>query len=145
VKRNKRIEREQGDVNTTVNRREYWKRNLKGESKRWFDEDKKYFLHQSLSTPVLNVLSRAQGVYIEDLTGKKYIDMHGNGVHNAGFNNPAVVEAVKKQLEEHMTFAPAAIRIFRPLSWPKSSRKLRPVDYAVPFSAREDRKPSRWP
>ena len=104
--KDKRIEREQGDVNTTENRREYWKRNLKGESKRWFEEDQKYFLHQSLSTPVLNVLSRAQGACIEDLDGKKYIDMHGNGVHNAGFNNPAVIEAVKKQLEENMTFCP---------------------------------------
>ncbi len=106
MKKDKRIEREQGDVNTTADRQKYWTRNLKGESKRWFDEDQKYFLHQSLSTPVLNVLSRAQGVYIEDLAGNKYIDMHGNGVHNAGFNNPAVIEAVNKQLDESMTFCP---------------------------------------
>ena len=106
VKKNKRIEGEQGDVNTTQNRKKYWQRNLKGASKRWFDEDQKYFLHQSLSTPVLNVLSRAQGATIEDMDGKKYIDMHGNGVHNAGYNNIMVIEAVKKQLEENMTFCP---------------------------------------
>ena len=106
MKKDKRIEREQGDVNTTTNRRKYWGRNLSGESKKWFEEDKKYFLHQSLSTPVLNVLAKANGIYIEDLNGKKYIDMHGNGVHNAGFNNPAVIEAVKKQLDEGMTFCP---------------------------------------
>jgi 4-aminobutyrate aminotransferase len=102
----KRIEREQGDVNTTANRRKYWERNLSSEARQWFDEDQKYFLHQSLSTPVLNVLSNAEGIYIEDLDGNKYIDMHGNGVHNAGFNNPAVIEAVKKQLDEGMTFCP---------------------------------------
>ena len=56
-------------------------------------------MHQSLSTPVLNVLSGAQGIYIEDLNGKKYIDMHGNGVHNAGFNNPAVIEAADHSFE----------------------------------------------
>ncbi len=100
------IEREQGDVNTTENRSKYWERNLSNKAKKWFDEDTKYFLHQSLSSPVLNVLSRARGVYLEDLDGKKYIDMHGNGVHNAGFNNPAVIEAVKKQLDESMTFCP---------------------------------------
>ena len=104
MKKDKRIEREQGDVNTTANRRKYWERNLTDRAKRWFDEDTKYFLHQSLSTPVLNVLSKAHGIYIADLDGKKYIDMHGNGVHNAGFNNPAVIEAVKKQLDEGMTF-----------------------------------------
>lgn len=105
-KADKRVEREQGDVNTTDNRRKYWERNLSGESKKWFDEDHKYFLHQSLSTPVINVIAKAQGIYIEDLDGKRYIDMHGNGVHNAGFNNPAVIEAVKKQLDDGLTFCP---------------------------------------
>ncbi len=106
VKKDKRIEGEQGDINTTPNRRKYWERNLSAEAKKWFDEDHKYFLHQSLSTPVLNVLSSTHGIYIKDLNGKEYIDMHGNGVHNAGFNNPAVVDAVKKQLDEGMSFCP---------------------------------------
>ncbi|MEJ2166095.1 MAG: aspartate aminotransferase family protein [Desulfobacterales bacterium] len=106
MEKDTRIEREQGDVNTTANRRKYWERNLSDRARKWFEEDKKYFLHQSLSTPVLNVLARAHGIYIEDLDGKKYIDMHGNGVHNAGFNNPAVIQAVKKQLDEGMTFCP---------------------------------------
>lgn len=104
--KDKRIEREQGDVNTTQNRRKYWERNLSGSTKHWFEEDKTYFLHQSLSTPVLNVLSKTQGIYLKDLNGKKYIDMHGNGVHNAGFNNPLVIKAVKQQLEAGMTFCP---------------------------------------
>ncbi len=104
--KDKRFEREQGDVNTTPNRKKYWEQNLSEQAQAWFEEDTQYFLHQSLSTPVLNVLSRTEGIYIEDLDGKKYIDMHGNGVHNAGFNNPAVVEAVKRQLTEGITFCP---------------------------------------
>jgi 4-aminobutyrate aminotransferase len=55
---------------------------------------------------VLNVISKAQGIYLEDLDGKQYIDMHGNGVHNAGFNNPEVIEALKKQLDAGMSFCP---------------------------------------
>lgn len=106
LKRDKRFEREQGDINTTPNRRKYWQRNLSEATKAWFDQDAKYFLHQSLSTPVLNVLSKAEGIYIRDLDGKQYIDMHGNGVHNAGFNNPAAVEAIKRQLDEGMSFCP---------------------------------------
>ena len=105
-KKDKRFEREQGDINTTTNRRKYWERNLSKQARTWFDEDTKYFLHQSLSTPVLNVLSRAEGIYLQDLEGNKYIDMHGNGVHNAGFNNPSVVEAVKRQLDEGLSFCP---------------------------------------
>jgi 4-aminobutyrate aminotransferase len=101
-----RMQREQGDVNTTPNRRKYWERNLSSEARRWFEEDGRYFLHQSLSTPVLNVLSGAEGACIRDLEGRSFIDMHGNGVHNAGFNHPAVLAAVRRQLDEGLTFCP---------------------------------------
>jgi len=106
MQREKRFEREQGDINLTPNRRKFWERNLSGAARKWFEEDSKYFLHQSLSTPVLNVISKAQGIYLEDLDGKQYIDMHGNGVHNAGFNNPEVIEALKIQLDAGMSFCP---------------------------------------
>ncbi|NIS63155.1 MAG: aspartate aminotransferase family protein [Proteobacteria bacterium] len=106
VKREKYLGREQGDINTTPNRRKYWERNLSGPARAWFYEDTKYFLHQSLSTPVLNVISKAYDIYIEDVNGKRFIDMHGNGVHNAGFNNPEVIQAVKKQIDEELTFCP---------------------------------------
>ena len=97
------IRKGRGEVNITMNRKKYWERNLSDQAKKWFDKDAKYFLHQISSTPVLNVMSKAHGIYIEDLEGKKYIDMHGNGVHDVGFNNPEVIEAVKKQLDEEMT------------------------------------------
>ena len=99
-------EAEQGDINTTEARQLYWERNLSGEARKWFEEDAKYFLHQSLSTPVINVIARAAGAWIEDLDGKRYLDMHGNGVHNAGFNHPTVVQAVKEQLDDGLTFCP---------------------------------------
>jgi 4-aminobutyrate aminotransferase-like enzyme len=101
-----RFEREQGDINTTTHRKTYWSRNLGPESRKWFEADQKYFLHQSLSSPVLNVLTRASGASIQDLDGRTYLDMHGNGVHNAGFNNPDIIEAVKAALDEGMTFCP---------------------------------------
>lgn len=97
---------EQGDVNSTDNRRYYWENNLHGKARDIFERDKQFFLHQNLSTPVMNVLARAEGIYLEDMDGKKYMDMHGNGVHNAGFNNPEVLQAVRKQLDNHMTFCP---------------------------------------
>lgn len=101
----KTVSKEQGDNNSTENRKIYTQ-NLSEETKHWIDEDSKYFLHQALSTPVMNVLSRTEGAYIVDLNGKKYLDLHGNGVHNAGFNNPKVVEAVKAQLDMSLAFTP---------------------------------------
>ena len=101
-----RFSSEQGDVNTTQNRQKYWDKNLSEAAKSICARDNEYFLHQNLSTPVMNVLSKAHGIYIEDIDGKKYMDMHGNGVHNAGFNNPEIITAVKDQLDAQMTFCP---------------------------------------
>jgi len=99
------ISREQGDNNSTE-RRKIFHQKLDAETKLWIEEDSKYFLHQALSTPVMNVLSKTEGAYIVDLNGNKYLDLHGNGVHNAGFTNPKVVEAVKAQLDESLAFTP---------------------------------------
>ena len=63
-------------------------------------EDARYFLHQSLSTPCLNALAAAEGVYLPDLQGRRYLDFHGNNVHQVGFGNPDVIAAVKRQLDE---------------------------------------------
>jgi 4-aminobutyrate aminotransferase-like enzyme len=99
------VSREQGDNNATENRKTY-NQNLDSKTQRWINEDAQYFLHQALSTPVMNVLSKTEGAYIEDMNGKRYLDLHGNGVHNAGFNNPKVVEAVKAQLDASLAFTP---------------------------------------
>jgi 4-aminobutyrate aminotransferase len=98
--------REQGDVNLTPRRKLFWQRHLDAQSRQILDQDSQYFLHQALSTPVLNVIKGASGAELFDLQGRSYLDMHGNGVHNAGFNNPHVVAAVRRQLEEELTFCP---------------------------------------
>jgi len=100
------MEREQGDINTTPTREKWWQRNLSERGRKILDDDNRYFLRQSLSTPVMNAIGKAYSIYIEDIEGKRYIDMHGNGVHNAGFNNPEVIEAVKNQLDSQLTFCP---------------------------------------
>lgn len=46
-------------------------------------QDARWFLYQSLSTPCLNALTRAQGAWIEDVEGRRYLDFHGNNVHQA--------------------------------------------------------------
>lgn len=99
------VSREQGDHNASELRKRYRDR-LDDQTQSLIAEDAQYFLHQALSTPVMNVLSRTEGPYIYDLTGKRYLDLHGNGVHNAGFSNPAVVAAVIKQLEARLAFTP---------------------------------------
>ena len=45
-------------------------------------------------------MQSCEGIYIEDLQGRRYMDFHGNNVHQVGFSNPDVIAAIKKQLDE---------------------------------------------
>src|SRR5512132_1765451 len=90
----------EGDLNLSPRRVEWARRHIGDDTRRWLDEDSRYFLHQALSTPCLNVLARADGIYVEDVEGRRYMDFHGNSVHQVGFANPAVVAAIKAQLDQ---------------------------------------------
>jgi 4-aminobutyrate aminotransferase len=89
----------EGDVNQSPRRQE-WTRRLGPETRRWLEEDERYFLRQALSTPCLNVMTHCEGVYVEDVEGRRYMDFHGNSVHQVGFANPAVIGAIKAQLDQ---------------------------------------------
>jgi 4-aminobutyrate aminotransferase len=90
----------EGDLNRSPRRAEWDANALDAETRDLLEEDARYFLHQSLSTPCLNAVRACQGIYIEDLQGRRYMDFHGNNVHQVGFANPAVIAAIKAQLDE---------------------------------------------
>jgi 4-aminobutyrate aminotransferase len=90
----------EGDINISP-RRDVWQANsLDAKTRALLEEDARYFLHQSLSTPCLNVMSACEGIYIEDMQGRRYMDFHGNNVHQVGFSNPDVIAAIKAQLDD---------------------------------------------
>ena len=93
------ILKNEGDVNISPLRKSWQDKNIGPETNALLSEDEKYFLRQSLSTPCMNALKSAKGAWIEDLEGRRYIDFHGNNVHQVGYGNPDVIEAVKKQLD----------------------------------------------
>ncbi len=121
------VSKEQGDNNTSTQRAEYYNK-LDVDTQFWIEEDAKYFFHQALSTPVMNVLSKTEGAYIYDLNGNKYLDLHGNGVHNAGFSNPYVIEAVQKQLEQQLAFTPRRYTNLPAVSFAKKLVEITPKD-----------------
>lgn len=59
-------------------------------------QDTKVFLHQAMSTPGLDALVAAGGIYLQD-AGQRYMDFHGNNVHQLGYGHPHVL--VKGQAE----------------------------------------------
>ena len=91
--------RSEGDLNISPRRAAWAAEHIGPETQRWLEEDAKVFLHQSLSTPCLNVLQGCEGAHIEDLEGRRILDFHGNNVHQVGFSNPRVIEAVTEQMQ----------------------------------------------
>jgi acetylornithine/N-succinyldiaminopimelate aminotransferase len=58
---------------------------------------------QTSPTPLALEIERAEGVYLYDSKGKSYIDLiSGISVSNVGHCHPAVVEAVKNQVDKYM-------------------------------------------
>ncbi|HTL16199.1 MAG TPA: aspartate aminotransferase family protein [Patescibacteria group bacterium] len=90
----------EGDLNLTEQRFSWQTSHISPGTRKVLEADAAHFLHQSLSTPCLNVLKSAQGSWIEDLEGRRYLDFHGNNVHQVGFAHPKVVAAIKRQLDE---------------------------------------------
>ncbi|BBI31934.1 aspartate aminotransferase family protein [Cohnella abietis] len=92
--------RTEGDINISPERGQWQEAHLSEQTMDVLDNDSRYFLHQSMSTPCLNVIKNAEGIYLEDMDGRKIIDFHGNSVHQVGYKNQYVIEAVKNQLDE---------------------------------------------
>ncbi len=58
---------------------------------------------QTSACPLALEIVKAEGIYIHDVSGKKYIDLvSGVSVNNVGHCNPKVVKAVKEQAEKYM-------------------------------------------
>lgn len=91
--------RTEGDINLSPHREAWQDDHLNPETKQLLAEDAECFLHQAMSTPCLNALRAAQGPWIEDLEGRRYLDFHGNNVHQIGFGHPRVIAAIKEQLD----------------------------------------------
>jgi 4-aminobutyrate aminotransferase len=95
----------EGDINLTE-ARTAWNTSVNDEeTKRLLEKDACYFLHQSMSTPCLDVLKSAEGSFIKNSSGKSYLDFHGNNVHQIGYANPFLIENLIEQMKT-LPFSP---------------------------------------
>lgn len=89
----------EGDINVGA-LREQWNLNLSDNIKQVLINDENVFIKQSMSTPCMNVIKEAEGCWITDLDGKKILDFHGNSLHQVGYKNKVIIDAVKNQMDE---------------------------------------------
>ncbi|MFT5261106.1 MAG: 4-aminobutyrate aminotransferase [Gammaproteobacteria bacterium] len=93
------LNRSEGDVNLSAKRKQWANNHIDEATAQLLAKDETYFLHQSLSTPCLNVLQGSEHIYLEDTQGRKIMDFHGNSVHQVGYGNKRVIDAIKQQLD----------------------------------------------
>jgi 4-aminobutyrate aminotransferase len=95
----------EGESNRSERRRRWTEAAHDAETRALVEQDARYFLHQSISTPCLSAVRRAEGIWIEDLSGRRYMDFHGNNVHHIGYGHPRLKAAIKAQIDA-LPFAP---------------------------------------
>ena len=95
----------EGESNTSEARAAWRATNDDAPTRALIERDAEVFLHQSLSSPVLSAIAKAEGIWIEDVAGRRYMDFHGNSVHHIGYGHPRLIAAIKAQLDE-LSFAP---------------------------------------
>jgi len=95
----------EGESNTSAARRDWSAGQDDPATRDLLARDADAFLHQSLSSPCVSTIARAEGIWIEDTAGRRYMDFHGNSVHHIGYGHPRLVAAIKAQLDD-LSFAP---------------------------------------
>jgi 4-aminobutyrate aminotransferase len=95
----------EGDVNLSPLRRAWEAEHVGAATRALLDADSEHFLRQSLSTPCFNALKSCEGIWLEDVAGRRIMDFHGNNVHQVGYRHPHVIEAVKRALDT-LPFSP---------------------------------------
>ncbi|GAB1460533.1 aspartate aminotransferase family protein [Thauera sp.] len=99
------VDRSEGDVNLGDRRAAWQSTHIDSETRALLDEDARWFLHQSMSTPCLNVVEAAQGAWLTDTAGRRILDFHGNSLHQVGHGHPRVIAAMRETLET-LPFSP---------------------------------------
>ena len=95
----------EGDINFTEERLK-WNQKISDQlTRQILADDARYFLHQSMSTPCLDVLESCKGSGMQTISGKCLLDFHGNNVHQLGYGNDYIINQITEQLKS-LPFSP---------------------------------------
>lgn len=95
----------EGDINFSDERRKWNQQITDPQTRQLLEDDARYFLHQSMSTPCIDVLESCKGSSLTTISGKKLLDFHGNNVHQLGYGNDYLVSQITEQLHR-LSFSP---------------------------------------
>ena len=71
----------EGESNSSEARKTWLKESIRPKSLPLMKRDADVFLHQFLSSPCVSTIAKAEGIWIGDLDGRRYMDFHGNSYY----------------------------------------------------------------
>ncbi|MEE9586395.1 MAG: aminotransferase class III-fold pyridoxal phosphate-dependent enzyme, partial [Hyphomicrobiaceae bacterium] len=95
----------ESDVNFSPRRSDWHERKIGDANRAMIERDGAAFLHQAVSSPCMAGVRKAEGVFVEDGDGRRYMDFHGNNVHHIGYGHPRLKAAITAQMDA-LPFAP---------------------------------------
>ena len=95
----------EGDVNLSEERHKWDDQIIDPLTLKILEDDSRYFLHQSMSTPCLDVLKSCKGSGMRTFSGRYLLDFHGNNAHQVGYGNEYVIDHISRQLQT-LPFSP---------------------------------------
>ena len=95
----------EGEANTSKARAAWSATQQDEQTNALLKRDGDAFLHQSLSSPCVSTIAKAEGIWIENTAGERFMDFHGNSVHHIGYGHPRLIKAIKDQLDD-LPFSP---------------------------------------
>lgn len=103
--------RVEGDINLSPHRQAWQEKHLSPATHALLAEDSRWFLHQAMSTPCLNALRSANGAWIEDGEGRRYIF---TGIAKCLFDRTAFDSTPEKTLAVIMEDDMTVLKWLRP-------------------------------
>lgn len=95
----------EGDINFTEERRKWNQKITDPLTRQILADDARYFLHQAMSTPCLDVLESCNGSGMQTISGRHLLDFHGNNVHQLGYGNDYIISQITEQ-HKSLPFSP---------------------------------------
>ena len=95
----------EGDVNFSDERLNWDQEITDPLTRQILEDDTRYFIHQSMSTPCLDVLETSKGSRMTTVSGRSLLDFHGNNVHQLGYGNDYILSRVIDQMKQ-LSFSP---------------------------------------
>jgi 4-aminobutyrate aminotransferase len=119
--------RVEGDINQSEERGNWDALITDQSTKEILAMDARYFLHQSMSTPCLEVVASNKGSEIITHSGHTLLDFHGNNVHQVGYGNELIINRLISQLNQ-LTFSPRRFTNIHAVQLAKKLAGLLPGD-----------------